>query len=200
MAMTGISGLRAIGKSQDQELSLEEVERALFYTEWYGNCPFMPVLDSSVAAQPFQGIQLSSLWRFGAHLASEDMTIVLSSAQANVSRQRGLRMLTLAISDLPTLNGLLTDFEKGTGLAYDTLTQYQVPCSYLCMKAHTIEPCGLCQRLIGSMCLTSCRCSQRHFLVPCVFVRALAMKSVMLHRQKSKEMAGAVAYGVFGRT
>ena len=81
MAMTGISGLRAIGKSQDQELSLEEVGRAFFYTEWYGNCPFTSILDSSVAAQPFEGIQLSSLWRFGSHLASEDMAIVVSSAR-----------------------------------------------------------------------------------------------------------------------
>ena len=127
MAMTGISGLRAIGKSQDQELSLEEVERAFFYTEWYGNCPFMSILDSSVAAQPFEGIELSPLWRYGAYLASEDMTIVLSSAQANVCRRQGLRMLTLAILDFLILSGLLTDFEKGTGLAYDTLTQYEVP-------------------------------------------------------------------------
>ena len=200
MAMTGISGLRAIGKSQDQELSLEEVGRAFFYTEWYGNCPFMSILDSSVAAQPFEGIQLSSLWRFGSHLASEDMAIVLSSAQANVSRQQGLRMLTLAISDLSTLNGLLSDFEKGTGLAYDTLTQYEVPlfvplhegahyrALWFMPAAHRVYVFDFLQMSTAAFSSTLRLCESIGYEVSYV------------GQAKSKEMAGAVACGVFGRT
>ena len=120
-------GLKAIGKTAFDLLRDDEIEKMLFYNEYYTGCNFAGLLEDSVGAAPFLEESLSEFWKASCYLDCYDLALVMSNIQAHVGKSHGLKMLTLGVLEMDDMDCRISELREMHGILYESLNEYSVP-------------------------------------------------------------------------